>query len=186
MLRFDRIELKDLEGIQASTGSVIANCMLHHQPQMSCESLALLRIFLGNVRKLSPKLVVLVKDELLSNTTKSSPTPFVEFFCEAMHHFSSMFDAMACSFYGEYKIGLRSVEKEILGPRVIDYVSQFPFRSSSMEGFKLSPSSACNVSQAKYLLGLFNRGFSVQHDNGRLALCWKSRPLIGVSIWVPT
>lgn len=69
----------------------------------------------------------------------------------------------------------------MLGP-----MSQFPFGSISMqEGFKLSPLSSCNVSQAKYLLALFNRGFSVQHENGELALCWKLRPLIAVSIWVP-
>ncbi|KAG2555928.1 hypothetical protein PVAP13_8NG046200 [Panicum virgatum] len=43
----------------------------------------------------------------------------------------------------------------------------------------------CGAVQARMLVGLFNRSFGVTHEKGRLQLCWKSRPLISVSVWTP-
>jgi hypothetical protein len=54
-----------------------------------------------------------------------------------------------------------------------------------LEGFMSSDLSACNIAQARMLVGLFNRSFGVTHEKGRLQLCWKSRPLISVSVWTP-
>ena len=96
------------------------------------ESSASMKNFLRKVRKLSPKLVVLAEQELFSSTKAS--LSFVEFFCDALHHFSSVSDSLGCSFYGGYEVGLRLVEEEMLGPIIVDCVGRFPFGSLSMEG----------------------------------------------------
>ena len=180
-LRFDQVEAKDLEWLQVCKGSVVANCMLQESRTPS-KSSAQVKDFLNKARKLSPKLVVVVEEELFSSRRASAmappPSSFVEFFCDALHHFSSVSDSLGCSFYGAYRVGLRLVEEEMLGPRIIDCVGCFPFGPLIMDGFRLAPLSSCNVSQVKFLLGLFNMGFGLQTENGRLALCWKSRPLI--------
>nr|XP_029122235.1 nodulation-signaling pathway 2 protein-like [Elaeis guineensis] len=191
-LRFDWLYVDnegDLERVEAGEGSLIINCMVNQleRPSRSFQSLNAL---LGGVRKLSPKLVVLVEEELFS-FGKSPFKSFVEFFCEALHHFSAILDSLKGSFVGGYRMGLRLVEREMLGPRIMESVGHFlremkgwggGFRG--LEGFRAIPLSSCNVSQAKFLVGLFSKGYGVQHERGRLSLCWKSRPLTTVSIWV--
>jgi hypothetical protein len=51
--------------------------------------------------------------------------------------------------------------------------------SGDLEGFRACDLSSFNISQAKMLVGLC--GFGVVHEEGRLALCWNSRP----STWSP-
>lgn len=193
-LRFDWLHVNkegDLERVEAGEGSLIINCMVN-QLQRPSRSFQSLNALLGGARKLSPRLVVLVEEELFS-FGKSPFKSFVEFFCEALHHFSAIFDSLNSSFVGGYKMGLRLVEREMLGPRIVDSVWLFLREMkwwgggfSGLEGFRAIPPSSCNVSQAKFLVGLFSRGYGVQHDKGRLSLSWKSRPLATVSIWVPT
>ncbi|XP_008781634.2 protein NODULATION SIGNALING PATHWAY 2-like [Phoenix dactylifera] len=192
-LRFDCLQVNkegDLERVEAGEGSLVINCMVN-QLQRPSRSFKSLNFLLGGARKLRPKLVVLVEEDLFS-FGKGPFKSFVEFFCEALHHFSAIFDSLNCSFVGDYRMGLRLVEREMLGPRIVDSVGKFLKEMegwgggfSGLEGFRTIPLSSCNVSQAKFLVGLFGRGYGVQHEKGRLALSWKSRPLTTVSILVP-
>ncbi|CAN4114524.1 unnamed protein product [Withania somnifera] len=193
---FDQVLLEDLEKIQVAKGhnNLIANIMIHqlHMPQRGS---SLIKTFFNGLRRLSPKIVVLVEEELF-NLKKIQSMSFVEFFCESLHHYTTIFDSIIGGFGGGYKLALRVIEKEFLRVRILDSISQFPCEKSkrekwseglySLKGFRQIPMSSSNVRQAKHLVSLFSGGYWVQHEHCKLALCWKSRPLTSVSIWVPT
>ncbi|PRQ49154.1 putative transcription factor GRAS family [Rosa chinensis] len=163
---------EDFAKIEVVADAIVANCMIH-QLHMPSRSISLMKAFLGGMSKLSPKLIVLVQEELF-NFSKKPSMVFAEFFSEALHHYNSLCDFLVTSFSGEYKMGLRQIEKEVLGIKILESVRQFPCEKedrmlwedcfASLKGFK---------------------GYWVQHEKGRLALCWKSRPLTTASIWVP-
>lgn len=173
-------------------GSVIISC---DTTSMSSKSLSKLQILLfGCVKKLQPKLVVLVEEELvrIGKEASLSSASFVELFFDALHHFTTVFESLASCFSGgDYGVCLRLVEREMVGPRIQDFVGQYGSVTVEasvpefLEGFRACELSACNIAQARMLVGLFNRSFGVVHEKGRLALCWKSRPLTSVSVWTP-
>ena len=151
-------------------------------------------LLLSCVKNLQPKLVVIIEEELVRigkevSTTHSS---FVEFFFEALHHFTMVFESLAsCFSTSNNSVCLTLVERGMVGPKIQDFVGQYRSVAlgvpppQDLEGFMSSDLSACNIAQARMLVGLFNRSFGVTHEKGRLQLCWKSRPLISVSVWTP-
>ncbi|MED6180735.1 hypothetical protein PIB30_012884 [Stylosanthes scabra] len=153
---FDQIMMVGEEDLQrVDLGhTVIVNCMIHQW--MPNRNFSLIKTFLDGVSKISPRLVVLVEEELF-NFSRLKSMSFVEFFCEALHHYTALSDSLASSLWGFY----------------------------SLKGFKRVAMSSCNVSQAKFLVSLFRGGYWVQSQDSRLSLCWKSRPLTSASTWVP-
>ncbi|GJN13720.1 hypothetical protein PR202_gb00458 [Eleusine coracana subsp. coracana] len=182
---------EDLHGLTRSCNSpVIISC---DTTDCSYTSLIKLQMLLhGSVKILQPKLVILIEDELfrIGRNLSVGMASFVEFFCEALNHFTAVLDSLASSFCdGGYGVCLELVEKEMLGPRIEEAVGQYEAVTSGvsgdLEGFRICALSSFNIAQAKMLVGLFSRGFGVVHEEGRLALCWNSRPLTSVSVWSP-
>ncbi|CAM0908091.1 unnamed protein product [Alopecurus aequalis] len=181
---------EDLRAFSKSCkGSVIFSCDTTNMPY---KALSKLRTLLpACVKTLRPKLLVIVEEELVRIGKEAAF--FVDFFIEALHHFTTVFESLASCFGGGNHLGvcLRLVEREMVGPRIQDFVRQYGSVAVEadapvvLERYEACEMSGCNVAQARMLVGLFDRGFGVVHEKGRLALCWKSRPLTSVSVWAP-
>lgn len=73
------------------------------------------------IAKLFPQMIVLVEEEQL-NFFKISSMFHVEFFCEAIQHYTALSDSLLHSFK---IVGFRWFQKEIMGPRIMDSVWEF-------------------------------------------------------------
>ncbi|CAL4896793.1 unnamed protein product [Urochloa decumbens] len=191
--RYSSLHLRggeDIDGFATSAngsgGSVIVSC---DTTDRSYSSLIRLRMqLLGSVKILQPKMVILIEQEVFR--IGRNLDPFAGFFCEVLQHFAAMLDSLeGCFCDGGYGACLGLVEKEMLGPMIEDAVRQYgPLTGGAgaeLEGFRACDLSSFNVAQGKMLAGLFSRGFGVVQEEGRLALCWNSRPLTSVSVWSP-
>jgi hypothetical protein len=109
-----------------------------HQLHMPNRSFSSIKTFLGGVSRLTPKLVVLVEEELFS-FYKFPYMSYVEFFCEAIHHYTTLSDSLVSSFLSANEMELRLIEKEYLGVKIVDSVSQLPCKKKERllweEGF---------------------------------------------------
>ncbi|WVZ88466.1 hypothetical protein U9M48_034986 [Paspalum notatum var. saurae] len=194
--RYSTLRLRsdeDLHAFAASAGGgpVVVSCDTTGKPYTSLTEL----LAGGSIAKiLRPKLVVLAEEELFRlGRRRAPPPPFLEFFREALRHFAAVLDSLAsCLRDGGYDgawLGL--VVEEALGPRVEDAVARYETLTggaaggAELEGFRACQVSGFNAAQSRMLTGLFSRGFGVLHEEGRLALCWNSRPLTSVSVWSP-
>lgn len=73
---------------------------------------------------LQPKSVILIEEELfqIGRISSLATASFVELFCEALHHFTTVLESLASCFCGgSYEVFLRLVE-EMFGPRIQDSV----------------------------------------------------------------
>ncbi|KAL6640839.1 hypothetical protein ACP70R_021962 [Stipagrostis hirtigluma subsp. patula] len=162
-----------------SEGPLIVSC---DTTNLCYKSLSKLQILLLHcVEKLQPKLVVISEDELvrIGKEASLSQASFVEFFFDALHHFTTVFESLASCFSGaSSKVYLRLVERNMVGPKIQDFVGQYGSVTLEvaalkvLEGFLPCELSACNIAQARMLVGLFSRSFGVAHEKGRLQLCW--------------
>lgn len=187
-----RLSSDDLHGFVAAScnsgggGSVIVSCDTTEESYSSL--IRLQRHLLGAVKILQPKLVILIEHEVFR--IDRNIAPFTEFCGELLQHFAAMAESLErCLCDGGYGAWLGLVEKETLGPRIEDAVGRYePLTGgpgAELEGLRACEISCFNVAQGKMLAGLFSRGFGVVHEEGRLALCWNSRPLTSVSVWSP-
>ncbi|KAG6550210.1 hypothetical protein Mapa_008170 [Marchantia paleacea] len=175
------------------------NCMVH-LPHMPHRSKKAVTSFMRAVHRLSPKVLTLVEEEL-----SCSSSTFVSHFFEALHHYSAIFDSLEASLSSESK-GRQLVERIFLAPRITSLMTSSntdnPAGGSSnsggmcegdggvhwhslaqTEGFHPVPLSVYNLCQAKLLLGLFSDGYKVEEEQNRLLLGWRSKILLGASIW---
>ncbi|KAL2610383.1 hypothetical protein R1flu_028956 [Riccia fluitans] len=166
------------------------NCMVHlpHMPHRSQKSPT---SFLRAVKRLSPKILTFIAEEL-----PSTSSTFVGHFFEALHHYSAIFDSLEASLSAE-STGRQLVERIFLAPRIVNLMTSINLDSSSCseggvkywhslpesEGFKPVPLSVYNHCQAKLLLGLFSDGYKVEEEQNRLLLGWRSKLLVGASVW---
>ncbi|CAL4995346.1 unnamed protein product [Urochloa decumbens] len=183
---------EDLEDFSRNCeGSVVVSCDTTNLCYKLRNKLQML--LLGCVKKLHPKLVVIIEEELFRIGREASlcQASFMEFFFEALHHFTTVSESLAsCFSSSNNRVCLRLVERDMLGPKIQDFVGQFgpvtlEAAPKDLEGFVPCELSARNIAQASLLIGLFNRSFGIAREKGRLQLCWKSRPLISVSVWTP-
>ncbi|CAN6374199.1 unnamed protein product [Urochloa humidicola] len=184
---------EDLEDFSRNCeGSVVVSCDTTNLCYKLRNKLQML--LLGCVKKLHLKLVVIIEEELFRIGREASlcQASFVEFFFEALHHFTTVSESLAsCFSSSNNRVCLRLVERDMLGPKIQDFVGQFGSVTleapppKDLEGFVPCELSARNIAQASLLIGLFNRSFGIAREKGRLQLCWKSRPLISVSVWTP-
>ncbi|XP_073152516.1 protein NODULATION SIGNALING PATHWAY 2-like [Henckelia pumila] len=194
---FDRFFMRreqDFEDLEVSSDSLVANVMLH-QLHMPHKDMSLVKVFLNGIQQhLSPKIVILVENELY-NLHRVPSMSFVEYFKEALQHYGSISDSLITGFGRGYKSAVKIVEKEFMRMRILESLKEFPSLRREMgnwgnewpcsKGFRPIPMSSCNVTQAKFLVSLFKGGYWVQNEKRRLTLCWKSRPLITASVWAP-
>ncbi|XP_047312792.1 protein NODULATION SIGNALING PATHWAY 2-like [Impatiens glandulifera] len=162
----------------------IANCMIN-QFYMPQRSMSEIKTFLRGVQRLDPKIIVLVEEELFKGVQSMS---FVEFFCEALHHYNALSDSLIGGLCGGYKIALRLIEKEFIRVRISESLRNFQSYEDGflpLKGLRSIPMSYSNVSQARFLVSLFSGGYWLQHEKGSLSLCWKSKPLTTATILVP-
>ncbi|CAN6357712.1 unnamed protein product [Urochloa humidicola] len=190
--RYSSLHLRSQEDLHgfATTGngggSVIVSC---DTTDRSYSSMIRLQMqLLGSVKILQPKLVILIEQELFR--IGRNLAPFSEFCGEVLQHFTAMMESMeSCFRRGGYGACLGYVEKEMWGPMIEDAVRQYGSLTggvgAELEGFRACELSSFNIAQGKMLAGLFSRGFGVVQEEGRLALCWNSRPLTCVSVWSP-
>jgi hypothetical protein len=184
---------EDLEDFSRNLeGSVVVSCDTTNLCYKLRNKLQML--LLGCVKKLQPTLVVIIEEELVGfgKETFLSQGSFVEFFFEALHHFTMVFESLASCFRSNNnRILLRLVERDMVGPKILDFVGHYGSvtleapPSKDLEGFMPCELSAHNIAQARMLAALFNKSFGIAHEKGRLQLCWKSRPLISVSVRTP-
>eukprot|EP00249_Psilotum_nudum_P020959 c27913_g2_i1 orf=101-2662(-) len=200
-LRIDNEEEFRPSALKLIRGEVlVVNCMLHlpHMPHKTATSVS---SFLEGVRKLCPKVLTLVEDELGCTTSS-----FTSHFSQALHHYSAIFDSLEASSLSSQSRARSLVERVFLAPRIASTVTfcgsinsntvdnggdsggDQPVKRSwwslvSCAGFKAVPLSIHNQYQARLLLGLFMDGFDVEEEHDRLLLGWRSKPLVAASVW---
>lgn len=147
---------------------------------------------LTTIKALNPKVITLV--EQVANHNGPS---FMERFTEALHYYSSLFDALEeASVAGSLDV-VRS--EEYLGRQICNVVgcegtdrverhetvAQWLSRMQS-SGFEMIHLGSNAFKQANTLLSaLFHgrNGYKVEENNGSLTLGWHTRPLIATSAW---
>ncbi|XP_037429736.1 uncharacterized protein LOC119295419 [Triticum dicoccoides] len=114
------------EFFKNSKGSVIFSCDTTSMPYKLLSKLPAL--LPACVKLLQPKLMVIVEEELVRIGKEASlcKASFVDFFFEALHHFTTVFESLASCFAGGNQGAcLRLVEREMVGPRIQDFVGQY-------------------------------------------------------------
>ncbi|KAH7438273.1 hypothetical protein KP509_04G008400 [Ceratopteris richardii] len=140
--------------------------------------------------KLSPRIATLAEMD-----AELSVGPFQKRFVNALYFFSAMFDSLEAGMNRDSMHRL-CMERWLLGERIHSMVGGEDDgerrrlqthaewrRALEGAGFRSLPLSHYAVSQAHILLWRFCESFTLNEQQGSLALGWQNRPLLNVSAW---
>eukprot|EP01018_Ginkgo_biloba_P030930 Gb_13901 [translate_table: standard] len=144
---------------------------------------------LGMLRRLSPKVMVVVEQE-----SNHNGAILMERLVEAMHYYGAVFDSLASTLPPQCSMEHLVLEKLLFGEQIKNIVAcegaerkerheklQGWINRVEMGGFGGVPLSYESVLQAKSLVE--RHAYRVLHDQGCITLCWQDRPLFSVSAW---
>ncbi|XP_068344454.1 scarecrow-like protein 15 [Pyrus communis] len=142
--------------------------------------------FLGDMRRVSPSVVVFVDGEGMGD---SGTTSFRRNFVSGLEFFSIMLESLDASVAASSDV-VKKIETFLLRPKIQAAVEaagrRIPpwrevFQGAGMRAMELSQFADF---QAQCLLGKVQvRGFHVAKRQGELVLCWHDRALVATSAW---
>lgn len=141
--------------------------------------------FLGMVRSMSPKVVLLVEQEAHHNLNH-----LVDRFIEGLHYYSAMFDSLEASFGGlSSSSEERFVLEEMFGREIENIVAwEGVEREERHERYAWWMVRFCEVGFKPVRLWLDSmedskKGYKIISHGTSLMICWNERPLYAVSAW---
>ncbi|XP_021816778.1 scarecrow-like protein 3 [Prunus avium] len=141
--------------------------------------------FLGMVRSMYPKVVLLVEQEAHHNSNH-----LVDRFIEGLHYYSAMFDSLEASFGGlSSSSEERFVLEEMFGREIENIVAwEGVEREERHERYAWWMVRFCEVGFKPVRLWLDSmedskKGYKIISQRTSLMICWNERPLYAVSAW---
>lgn len=164
--------------------------VLHRVPDESLGSENHRDSLLRKVKRLNPKVVTLVEQELSTNTVTFYPR-----FLEAVDYYTAMFESIDVTLPREHKVRI-NVEQHCLARDVVNIIAcegterverhelVGKWRSRfEMAGFSPYPLSSLVNATIKTLLKSYCDKYRLEERDGALYLGWLNRDLVGSSAW---
>nr|KYP41069.1 Scarecrow-like protein 3 [Cajanus cajan] len=147
-------------------------------------------IFLNDMRKLKPKLVVITEQE--SNLNGSSLLERVD---RALYFYSALFDCLDSTVM-RTSVERQKLESMLFGEQIKNIIAcegvdrkerheklEKWIQRLEMAGFVKVPLSYNGRIEAKNLLQRYSNKYKFREENDCLFVCWSDRPLFSVSAW---
>ena len=143
--------------------------------------------FLGDLRRISPQVIVFVDGE---GWTDSGATSFDRNFINGLEFYTAMLESVDAGGAGAGSEWIRKVEMSLIQPKIIAAVGESGRRVTAWRelfagsGLRQVQWSQFAESQAECLLGRSQvRGFHVAKRQAEMLLCWHGKPLVATSAW---